>query len=79
VAGALLVPHEHVPYRGGPQWVIGGQDRAAGQAEHDVDSLALQAADERLGSGHFHGLLLRYVFCVARETKNLLADPAEEE
>ena len=80
---ALLVPDQHVPERGGPQRVVGGQDGSAGQAEHDVDPLAFQAADERLGSGHFHGMCSFEVFelCAARIaiTKNLLADPAEEE
>ena len=55
VAGALLVAHEDVADRRLQQRVVGGQDAPAGQAEHDLDRLLLEALDEGLGSGELHG------------------------
>ena len=54
VAGALLVADEDVADRRVDDRVVGGQDAAAGEAEHDLDALHLQALDEGLGSGEFH-------------------------
>ena len=42
VAGALLVTHEHVADRRIEDRVVDRQDRAAGQAEHHVDTLVLE-------------------------------------
>ena len=57
VPRALLVADEHVPHpRGVQQRVVGGKDRAAGNAEHDLAADLLQRADERLGAGHRHGV-----------------------
>src|SRR5262249_41215214 len=36
------------------QSVVDGEYRAAGQTEHDVDSLALEALQNDSGPGHFH-------------------------
>ena len=55
VAGALLVAHEDVADRRLEQRVVGRQDAAAGQAEHDLHRLLLEALDEGLGAGEFHG------------------------
>ena len=52
VAGALLVAHQHVADRRFEQWVVGGKDAPARQAEHHVDVLELERSDQRLGSGH---------------------------
>ena len=57
VAGALLVAHEDVADRRVEDRVVDGQDAAAGQAEHDLDPLHLEALDEGLGSGELHGVL----------------------
>jgi hypothetical protein len=47
VAGALLVPDQHVPDGGGvEQRVVRRQDRAAGDAEHDVRTDRLERVDE---------------------------------
>ena len=51
VAGALLVAHEDVADRRLQQRVVGRQDAAAGQAEHDLHRLLLEALDECLGAG----------------------------
>ena len=55
VTGALLVAHQDVADGRVQDRVVGGQDAPAGEAEHDVDSLHLQALDESLGTGEFHG------------------------
>jgi hypothetical protein len=53
VPRALLVADEDVPDpRGVQQWVVGGEDRAAGDAEDDLAADLLQRADERLRPGH---------------------------
>jgi hypothetical protein len=70
VAGALLVANEDMAKRRRQQGVVGGQDRASWQAEDHVHALLLEAADEGLGSGQLHGMLL---FFTGRPTKNLLA------
>ena len=55
VAGALLVAGEHVPdARASGHGVVGGHDRPAGNAEHDVDALGLQRPEDRVGSVHSH-------------------------
>ena len=56
VAGALLVAHEDVADGGVDDRVVDGQDGAAGQAEHDVDPLHLEALDEGLRPCHLHVL-----------------------
>ena len=60
VAGALLVADQDVADGGVDDRVVDGQDGAAGQAEHDVDPLHLEALDEGLGPCHLHVLPL---FC----------------
>ena len=55
VAGALLVAHEDVADRRVDERVVDGQDRTAGEAEHDLRLLHLEALDEGLGSGELHG------------------------
>ena len=56
VAGALLVADEDVAHRRRVhERVVGRQDRAAGDAEDDVDSGVLQRADQALGSGDLVG------------------------
>jgi len=58
VPAALLVPDEDVPQpHAVEQRVVGGQDRAAGDAEHDLRTDALERAHERLGSGEGLGHL----------------------
>ncbi len=53
VARALLVAHQDVPDLGRvEQRVVGGQDRAAGQAEDHVRADLLQRPDQGLGAGH---------------------------
>ena len=53
VPGALLVAGEHVAHgRPARDRVVGGQDRAAGDAEHDVDALRLERAQDRVGAEH---------------------------
>ena len=54
VAGALLVAHEDVADRRIEQRVVGRQDAAAGQAEHDLDALHLEGFDQGLGPGDLH-------------------------
>ncbi len=54
VSRTLLVAHEDVSDRRVDERVVDRQDRAAGQAEHHVDALALEALDQGLGSGEFH-------------------------
>ena len=80
VPGALLVPDQHVPQRGRPQRVVGRQDRAARQAEDDIDALATPGCGRAPGLRSLPRVAPSFrSFEVARETKNLLADPAEEE
>ena len=55
VAGALLVAHEDVADRRVDQRVVDGEDRTAGEAEHDLGVLHLEALDQCLGSGELHG------------------------
>ena len=55
VAGALLVAHEDVADRRVDERVVDGEDRTAGEAEHDLRVLHLEALDECLGSGELHG------------------------
>ena len=54
VAGPLLVAAQHVPHAGVEQRVVGRQDRAAGDAEDDVDALALERLEQRLRAGDLH-------------------------
>jgi hypothetical protein len=54
MAGALLVPNQDVSDRRVEDGVIDRKDGAAGEAEHDLYPLHLQALDEGLGSGQFH-------------------------
>ena len=55
VPGALLVADQHVPHPGGVQQrVVGRQDGAAGDAEHDLAADLLERPDQRLGAGHRH-------------------------
>ena len=56
VAGALLVAHEDVADAAVEQRVVGRQDAAAGQAEHDLGALHLQRFDQGLGPGDLHGV-----------------------
>ena len=57
VRRALLVAHQVVVDLGGlVQGVVHIQDGAAGIAEHGVDALLLQALQQDLCSGEFHGL-----------------------
>jgi hypothetical protein len=58
VAGALLVTHEDVADRRVNQRVVDRQDGTAGEAEHDLRVLHLEALDEGLGSGQLHGFVL---------------------
>jgi hypothetical protein len=52
VAGALLVADQDVPdVRGVHQRVVGGQDRAPGQTEDDLDPYRLERTDEALRAG----------------------------
>ena len=52
VTGALLVPDQDVPDLGRvEQRVVGGQDRAAGDAEDGVDAGVLERADQALRPG----------------------------
>ena len=57
VAGALLVADQDVADRRVDDGVVDGQDGAAGEAEHDLHLLHLEALDEGLGSGEFHRVL----------------------
>ena len=53
VAGALLVAHEDVPHLDRvEERVVGGQDRAAGDAEDGVDVHRLEREHEALRAGH---------------------------
>src|SRR5581483_11866342 len=53
VAGALFVAGEHVPdRRAARDRVVGGQDRPAGDAEHHVDALGFEAAEDGVGAEH---------------------------
>ena len=55
VAGALLVAGEHVPdRRAARERVVGRQDRAAGDAEHGLDALRLERAQQSVGAVHPH-------------------------
>ena len=54
VPGTLLVAHQDVADGRVDDRVVDGQDGAAGQAEHDVDALHLEALDEGLCSCHLH-------------------------
>ena len=54
VAGALLVAAQHVPDARVEQRVVGRQDGAAGDAEDDVDALALEGLEQRLRAGDLH-------------------------
>ncbi len=59
VAGPLLMAHEDVTDRRVEDGVVDRQDGAAGEAEHDLDPLHLQALDQGLCSCEFHrGLLV---------------------
>ena len=52
VAGALLVAGEDVAQRRAlGERVVERQGRAAGQAEHDLDAVGLERAQERVGGG----------------------------
>jgi hypothetical protein len=55
VAGALLVAGEDVTDRRVEHRVVRGEDRAAGMAEHDLDTRELQRLDDRLCACHLHG------------------------
>ncbi len=69
VTGALLVADQDVADGRVDDRVVDGQDGAAGQAEHDVDPLHLEALDEGLGPGHLHvlpSLLCRAAAAVVR-------------
>ena len=55
VAGALLVPREHVAHGGAARHrVVERQDRAARQPEHHVDALRLERAEDRVCAVHLH-------------------------
>ena len=54
VARSLLVANEDVPDGRVDDRVVHGQDGAAGEAEHDLHLLHLQALDQRLCSCEFH-------------------------
>src|SRR5204862_1015220 len=54
VAGALLVTAEDVAERRVEERVVGGKDRPAGDAEYEVDVLALQGFEQRLRAGDLH-------------------------
>src|SRR6266516_1209183 len=55
VPGALLMPCEHVPDgRPARHRVVERQDRAAGDAEDDVDALRFEAAENRICTVHPH-------------------------
>jgi hypothetical protein len=58
VAGTLLVADQDVPYGGVDDRVVDRQDRAARQAEHDLDALHLEALDECLCSSELHRCFL---------------------
>ena len=55
VARTLLVAHEDVADGALQKRVVGGEDAAAGEAEHDLGPGHLQALDECLCSGELHG------------------------
>ncbi len=57
VSGALLVAHEDVADRRVDERVVDGQDRSAGEAEHDLHVFHLETLDEGLGAGQLHGFL----------------------
>jgi hypothetical protein len=52
VAAAGLVAHEDVADASVVEGVVGGQVRAAGQAEDDLDALGLQALHQGIGGSH---------------------------
>ena len=52
VAAAGLVAHEHVADAGVEEGVVGGEVRAAGEAEDDVDALRLQAFHHGINRAH---------------------------
>src|SRR5581483_6781720 len=55
VPGALLVAGEHVAdARAAGDRVVGGEDRAAGYPEGDLDPFRLQGAQDRVGAEHPH-------------------------
>src|SRR3954447_25007508 len=51
---ALFVADEHVPNRVLQHGVVGGQNRAAGIAEHVGDALAHERFPQNLCAGQFH-------------------------
>ena len=60
VAGALLVAGEHVAHgRPAREGVVRRQDRAAGEAEDDVDALGLERAQDRVGAVRLHATASR--------------------
>ena len=65
VPGTLLVAHEDVADRGVEQRVVGRQDAAAWEAEHDLDALHLEGLDECLRTGDLH-LLLPFENCAGK-------------
>src|SRR5205085_10033596 len=54
VARSLLVAAQDVSDAGVQERVVGRQDRAAGDAEDDIDALALEGLEHRLGAGDLH-------------------------
>ena len=52
VAAARLVTHEDVADAGVDEGVVGGEVRAAGKAEYDVDALRLQALHQGIDRPH---------------------------
>jgi len=71
VTGALLMPNQDVPDGRVEDRVVDGQDGTAGEAEHHLHLLHLQALDQCLCSGQFHrvlpcvcvGVLVSYCWC----------------
>ncbi len=64
VSGALLVADQDVADGGVDDRVVDGQDGPAGQAEHDVDPLHLEALDEGLCPSHLHVVPLFRCVCI---------------
>ena len=54
VAGSLLVAAQDVPDARVQERVVSRQDRAAGDAEDDVDALAFEGLEHRLCAGDLH-------------------------
>ena len=46
VTGALFVPGQHMPDWTVEHWVVGGEDRSSGHAEHQLDAFVLEAGKE---------------------------------